>query len=486
MKTKSTLIVGGGTSGLITGLILKTAFPDMAVDIIESSKLGIVGVGEGSTEHWDSFCRFCNISKKELIDETDATFKYGINFINWNGDGENFFHAVNGEYNQTAENKIHYMYLHLISNGANPNELLGSYIPKSMLRENNYGINQFHFDTFKLNQFLHKKCNQLGIKVFDEDVQSLSFDDQGFITKVNVESGNSYEYDLYVDSTGFAKFMLHKSMNIKWNSYQKYLPMNSAIAFPTGRTENIDAWTIARSMTTGWLWRIPTQERHGNGYVFNDNFIDFDGAKEEVEQLYGHEVQVGKKIKFDAGCLEKFWHKNCVAIGLSAGFVEPLEASSIGTSIQQAFLLVDKLPLYVQGSNIAEDHYNKNTTDIFNNILDFISLHYRVKRKDTEFWKSMNDVPMSPGLEKLMEIYKYKTPTDNDFDNNRVLFKAANWIMVMHGLGLIDPTVAAKDLLYHPELPRMTLHLRLPDFSDLKFISHREAINNLKGKSKND
>lgn len=486
MKTKKLLIVGGGTSGLISGLILKTAFPELTVNLLESSAIGIIGVGEGSTEHWNDFIRFCGISKKELVEETNATFKYGINFVNWNGDNKNYFHAVNGEFNELGPNGIRPVYLHLVANDADPLQMQGHYVAESLLPENNYNINQFHFDTFKLNEFLHKKCNERGIKFIDDVVTSVSFDEQGFINAVVGQSGEKYEYDFYIDSTGFKKLILNGSMGIKWNSFQKYLPMNAAIAFPTERTEDIPAWTLSRAMSAGWAWRIPTQERFGNGYVFNDAFLDFEGAKAEIEALYGHEINVAKEIKFDAGCLEKLWNKNCVAIGLSGIFVEPLEASSIGTSIQQAFELAKLLPSFVPGNYHAENKYNKTITEVFNNILDYIALHYRVKRRDTDFWKSTETLPLPDGLQELLEIYNYKTPTDADFANNEVLFKSANWIMVMHGLGLLDRYVAQNDLNYLNDLEKNMLPYKVPNFDNISFVSHRQSLNNLKGKSKND
>lgn len=486
MKTKSILIVGGGTAGLISALMLKSAFKNIKIDVVESSEIGIIGVGEGSTEHWNSFMRLCGITKQELVRETDATFKYGINFTNWNGDDKTYFHAVNGEYNQTGPNKIQYMYLHLIAKGEDPLKLSGGYVEKSQLPEHNYNINQFHFDTFKLNIFLHKKCKEMGITIIDDKLESVSLDDQGFVTSVNSATKKSYHYDFFIDSSGFTRFILEKTYNIPWKSYQHYLPMNAAIAFPTERTEDIPAWTMARAMSAGWNWRIPTQERFGNGYVFNDTFISADDAKKEIEQLYGHEIKVAKNLKFDAGRLEKTWHKNCVGVGLSALFVEPLEASSIGTTIQQMSLLIEKLPSFVPGNAYAETHYNKSVEEIFDNVLDFICLHYRVKRQDTEFWKSLSDVPIPPGLQNLMEIYKYKTPTDYDFQNNKMLFKAANWIMVMHGLELIDKTLADQDLNYLSEIEKNMLPYRVPRFDDIKFISHRQSIENLKKSNNQD
>ena len=483
MKTKSIGIIGGGTSGLVTAMILKSYFPFAKIDLIESKAIGIVGVGEGSTEHWSRFMKQCKIDLSEMVRETDATFKYGINFANWNGDGRSYIQSVNGELNVNGPTGIKYAYAHLVSQNVDPLFLTKPYVVKSELIENNYNINQFHFNTFKLNEYLHKKCEAFGVNIIEAELSEIPLDQDGFISCVNSTDGRTFEYDFYIDSTGFSRFIMQKTMGIGWRSYKKYLPVNSAIAFPTERLEDIPAWTLARSMNCGWLWRIPTQERFGNGYVFNDEFLDFDGAQKEVEELYGHPVEIGKRIKFDAGCLEKSWHNNCAAVGLSSSFIEPLEASSIGTSIQQAFILGEALPSYVRGTKSAEDTYNKHTNDILENILDFVALHYRVKRDDTDFWRSVKTMPLPPGLEEKLEIYKHKFPTDFDFDNKRVLFQAANWIIVMHGLGLLDSTVAKAEVEKLPDLMKENIQIHIPGFFEdmnLKYISHRTAVNNLR------
>jgi tryptophan halogenase len=484
MKVKKVAIVGGGTGGLITALLLKTAHPYIDVDLIESKSIGIVGVGEGSTEHWAKFMRNCDISLHELISETDATFKYGINFANWNGDGRSYIQSVNGEMNMAGPHGIKFVYANLISKNVDPLFLTKPYVVKSELPENNYNINQFHFHTFKLNDFLHKKCFKKGIRLIEAELDQVLLDEDGSVKSLRSNDGRIFEYDFYVDSTGFSRFIMNKAMGIKWISYSKYLPMNSAIAFPTERIEDIPAWTLARAMKAGWLWRIPTQERFGNGYVFNDSFLDFDQAVSEVEELYGHKIEVAKKIKFDAGCLEKSWHKNCAAIGLSSSFIEPLEASSIGTSIQQAMVLCETLPYYVPSNDRAETVFNKHSDEILQNILDFVALHYITKRNDTEFWKSVKDIPRPPGLEKMLEIYKNKFPSDLDFDNKRVLFQAANWILVMHGLGIIDPNIARQEIDKLPELTKNNIEIHMPpDFysGGKTWVSHRRAINNILG-----
>lgn len=480
MQINNLAIVGGGTAGLITALVLRKDYPKLKIDLVESDKIGIVGVGEGSTEHWAQFMVHCDIKLHELVKETDATFKYGINFINWQGDGKHYIQNVSSSFNIESQTGSKFIYSYLIANGAAENGLTHSYIEQSLHRQPYWGINQFHFNTFKLNDYLHRLCEKRNINIVKAEIKTVNLNQQGFVHSLKTMEDQELLYDFYVDSTGFHRFIMEKALAVKWISYGRYLPMNSAIAFPTERTEQIASYTISRAMNAGWLWRIPTQDRHGNGYVFNDNFINFDQAQTEVERLYGTSINVAKKIKFDAGYLEKSWTKNCVAIGLSSSFVEPLEASSIGTSIQQALLLGRLLNSYVPNRTYCENVFNENSKDIVENIFDFVQLHYISRRNDTDFWKSVGDILLTPGLEEKLELYKLKMPSISDFSNRQVLFKEANWILVMHGLGLIDKEVALKDLNEQPdhiiESIKFNLHnlINLPE--NEKLVDHRTAL----------
>lgn len=480
MQIKNLAIVGGGTAGLITALVLRKDYPKLPIDIIESDKIGIVGVGEGSTEHWSTFMAHCDIKLHELIRETDATFKYGINFINWQGDNANYIQSVSSSFNVESQTGSKFIYSYLIANGAKHNGLTHDYIEKSLHRRPFWGINQFHFNTFMLNEFLHKLCEQRCIKIVKAEVESINVSEDGNIKDLVTTDGQTLNYDFYIDSTGFHRLIMEKTLGIKWVSYSRHLPMNSAIAFPTERTEQINSYTISRAMNAGWLWRIPTQGRHGNGYVFNDNFINFDQAQTEVERLYGEPINVAKRIKFDAGYIEKSWHKNCVAIGLSSSFVEPLEASSIGTSVQQAFLLGRLLNSYTKNSLYCENVFNQNSKELVENIFDFVQLHYITKRRDTEFWRSTEDLILTDGLAEKLELYKIKMPSVSDFDNRQVLFKEANWILVMHGLGLLTKEVAEKDLNEQPDHLLETLTYNIYNVINLpqgeQLVDHRTAL----------
>jgi hypothetical protein len=471
-------IVGGGTSGLVTALILKQDNPKFHIDLIESKKIGIIGVGEGSTEHWSTFMHHCNINLAELIEETDATFKYGINFVNWNGDNQRYIHSLSGELTVESQTGLKFLFADMIARGEPSDNLVPDHVVNNLHIKPYHGVNQFHFNTFKLNEYLHKLCEKRGIGIIEDDIAHVQLDEDGCVDYL-LGKYHHY-YDFYVDSTGFGRIINQKSLGAQWISYSKYLPLNSAIAFPTERLEDIPSTTLSRSMDCGWLWRIPTQNRFGNGYVFCDRFITAEEAHREVEELYGKELEIAKHVKFDPGRLDKAWSKNCVAIGLSASFIEPLEATSIGCSIQQAFMLTNIIHSYDKRNTYAEDYYNHHFAELLDNILDFVALHYRCKRNDTAFWKYATSLPLPPGLEQRLEMYQYRYPDKGDFLNHYNMFREANWIQVMHGLGLIPPTIAQRRLHYEPDHILSSIQINFNamkrEMNAAEHVSHREAL----------
>jgi tryptophan halogenase len=437
-----TIILGGGTAGIITALVLKKAFPLHTISIIESDEIGIIGVGEGSTEHWRNFLNFCNIDVADLIRETDATLKQGIVFENWNGDGKNYWHSLsNFFYDEYAtaipiENKF---LRTLIGNNIDPTDATlntGLIFYQGGLES----TNQYHFNTFKLNKYLHKIVSERGINIIKDTISDIVLDTtSGDVSSLIGSAGQSYTADLFVDSSGF-KRVISSKLGAKFVSYKKYLPMNHALAFPTEDISELKTYTLSRALSSGWNWRIPTQERYGNGYVFCDEFIDSTKAHDEVQSVYSEKVNIAKDIKFEAGRVDKFWINNCVSVGLSASFVEPLEASSIGNSILQAYGLASMLQTWYFDRKIA-NVYNEKFIGCFDNIVDFVQLHYITKRKDTEFWRALPELMTKTDfIAEHLETFGKALPSQHYFGgiHNFHMFNAVNYIQVMHGLGLLD------------------------------------------------
>ena len=446
-NVKSLLVVGGGTAGLVAALILKKRL-DIQVDLVYSKSIGIIGVGEGSTEHFREFMEFVGINQYDLIKECDATYKCGIMFEGW-GD-KDYLHCVIPPYNKkTAQYST--IYGHQIANNSSyvtPEIPWHNRVNRWFVnRPEEFPYNQFHFNTHKLNKFLFDIASAAGIRIIEDEINDIVLDDNGYI-KYLTGSKQQYQYDFYIDSTGFKRPLMEK-LGAKWNSFGKYLKMKAAVVFPTGDEDNYNIWTLAKAMDYGWMFRIPVWGRHGNGYIFDSDYTNFDQAKAEVEKLFGREIDFGKEFKFDPGCLDRAWINNCCAVGLSGSFVEPLEATSIGTSIQQSFLLMHKLINYDQK---VIDSYNKSFTDVMENIRDFIVLHYVTNKTNTQFWKDISSIELPDTLKSKLDIWKNKLPIEEDFSelSDYKLFGVDNYTLVLEGLNLFNRDAIKKEFESNP------------------------------------
>ena len=453
---KKISVIGGGTAGLVSALILKTRFPNIEVDIIRSKKIGIVGVGEGSTEHWNEFMQYIGVSFQTVMRYCDATFKSGIMFKGWAD--EDYLHSIGPE-GDIKNGQYQSVYGKLISEFApnrafNPSLTWDNRVFADRLAPDATSpYNQYHFNTHKLNDFLVLVCNNRNIAIIDDEINDVVIGENGNISHVVGENA-VYTSDFYIDSTGFNKLLISK-LGAKWNSYKEYLKMKSVIVFPLVDTNEYNMWTTAKAMDYGWMFNIPVWGRSGNGYIFDSDYISADQAKMEVEKLLGDEIEVGKHINFDPGSIDKCWIKNCCAIGLSASFVEPLEATSIGSSIQQAFLLMHRLPNYDEKTI---ERYNKNVDDIFINIRDFVALHYVTKKDNTEFWKDVSHIKLPDFLTENLPRWKKNLPIRDDFSSmtDYALFNESHYLQILHGLRLFDPVKIKQEYdMMHPEIKKM-------------------------------
>jgi len=355
---------------------------------------------------------------------------------------------------------------------------------------------QYHFDTFKLNKYFHDLCAERGIELVDTKIDDVVLDEQGYVSELVGNDGQRHSADFFIDCSGFRRIIGSK-LDAKWLDKTDQLPLNSALAFPTAYQEHIPSYTESTALSSGWVWRIPTQDRFGNGYVFCDSFIDETKAYDEVSQHYkqlgiSDNIEIGKKIKFGAGHVEKFWIKNCVMTGLSGIFVEPLEASSMGTTIQQTFLLLPSLYYYVKGDTHAEEIYNKQMSEIAENIVDFIQLHYFTKRNDSEFWQWVNNnIKYTDFNRENMSFFKKHGVHTHYFQSEMLLFRHLNFMQVMHGLGMFDTESLNKKWSEHMK-NRYDTVIQKELFEGDKwhdqnatFYTHREAIEMIKQRNDN-
>jgi tryptophan halogenase len=485
---KKLTVLGGGNAGLMVALYLRAAYPSMEIDIIKSTKIGTIGVGEGSTEHWIHFADAVNIPNWEIILEAGATLKTGIKFENWHGDGTSYFHSL-GEYMSVMDSYtgVPYTMMNQLAKGMGPDSLTWDLAVNGLHAEPlEANFSQFHFDSIKLNNLFLRKCSERNINVIDADIVDAILDNDGFVQSLVDENNVKYSADFFIDSSGFRRVIASK-LGASWVDWSAYLPMNSAIAFPSPYEETIPPHTLAKALTSGWQWRSPVQDRFGNGYVFCDAFISEDKAIEEIQKQFPDPIEIGRKVNFISGKVDKFWIKNCVSVGLSSSFVEPLEASSISTTVQQVRVLASALSTWDRNDTATIKHYNEQFDAVMLNILDFIQLHYFTQRDDTEFWRwCKTQIKMTDFNAEHLDIFKTNFINQLALSStNYNIFDIIDWGQVMHGLRMFDQKNIKKlyDTMHTHLTNRAEYHISsLPTQDMTKFYTSREAINIVKAR----
>lgn len=459
------VICGGGTAGWLAALMIKKTQPDHEIVVVESSRIPIVGAGEGSTgyltdivqgNNWDFGC-----NEEDFIRETGATVKLGIKHKDWKTVGHTYYGPIDGTDSSGMAPDVMFMWAKLSGNKthlASRNGFLiehnkSSFFHKEHINSDlgpNTRSHAYHFDAHRVGQYFKKivmQCEK--ISHLDEDIQQVIVDEHG-IKQLNFKSGNNVTGDLFIDCTGFAR-VLTNALNIGWNSYSKNLPVNTAMPFLVKYKdgEKIEPVTTAWAHTAGWMWQIPTADRWGCGYVFDDNFISHDKAQQEIETALGHEIEPIRFLKFDTGRLDKLWYKNCLALGLCAAFAEPLEATSIHSTIMQLKVFIwDYLRDTIEDTNNSGSQYiyNQRMTMMYDEFKEFLVLHYQSQRRDSEFWRYVTSgATITPGVEAIIEMSKHRIISNTDFKAFYGYAGAGLWNWVLDGLGLINNDMVERE-----------------------------------------
>jgi tryptophan halogenase len=427
-------VIGGGTAGWLTALYVKTVMPTKTVTLIESESIGILGAGEGSTPPLIALFDVLEIPVSTLIKETGATVKNSIKFTNWNGGGEEDcyyntftpygnlspyhlsierFAAGNpplwGMAVAAGDTQIEYDFMSAIS------EL--NKVPFRVKKDESFSpdnpIYQYeqmaafsiHFDARKLADTLKDIASERGIIHIEGEVVDFTEDEYGDVNLIKLAHGAEIRTDFIFDCSGFRSFF-NKKFETEWISYKDHLTVDSAMPFFLEMEKPIPPYTEATAMKYGWTWKIPLQERYGCGYVFDSNYISDKEAKEEIIEWLGYEPEWPreKSFKFEAGCYAETWRKNVISTGLAAGFLEPLEATSIWSSIISiARVLGNTESLYKRDEKVRQD-YNKYVATINERIAGFVYLHYTGGRTDTDFWKHYTKENAPEYLKRMLDI----------------------------------------------------------------------------------
>lgn len=459
------VIVGGGTAGWLAAFMLSKLQPNHSYTVIDSSKIGIVGVGESTTGHFRDIIvdPFFGTSEEEFIKETDATLKLGIYFKDWKCLGEDFYNPIDGS--ATAKEFFDYLTYYALYSG-NPIDTssvdgilnrnnLSTFFKGASFQSNN--LHAYHFDTHKTAEFLKRKSIEYGINHIDSKVIDCVLNEEGFITSVIHEDNSTTEGDFFIDASGFGRVLISKVKN-KWISFKDNLPVNSVVPFVIDHGGDFEPVTKCLALSSGWLWQIPTSQRMGSGYVYCDHFISENQAISEVETYLNQKIDVTRSIKFESGRFDKVWSKNCMAIGLAGSFLEPLQSTNIHTTIIQIKNFHKK---YLRDT--FEKTYSEGNTEKFSNEIgmmvdnfkDFVNLHYSGERTDSEFWKMINKKEhLTPFTKNIISISNHRGLFSDDFLYYYGCTGIQLWIYSVMGLGHItkntlDRLFSDKDLLEH-------------------------------------
>ena len=460
------VIVGGGTAGWLTALYAKKLFKNDHITLIESQDIPIIGVGEATTPHLIDFLEELHIDFVDVIKNTDGTIKNGISFEDWNGDGKKYLHgfSVRNEANpfvlDNSKSNFYDVYLrYLIQNKLsflkNTYTPLISYENKINLKNQSFAL---HFDASKLSNYLSKLSINRGIEHIIDEYECCEQDENGFIKKIKTKN-HLLDVDFVFDCSGFQKLFIGNLFKDRWIDYQNHLPMKKAVLFPTKITSS-KPYTTARAMKYGWVFEIPLQNRTGRGYIFDSDYISIDQACEELKTVYD-EVEPLRTIDFSAGRFTNSWIKNCIGLGLSTNFVEPLESTSIFVTIGQLKLLKK----FKENICNQDESEIKKFNDIIGNnndaILKFIYLHYLTKRNDSNFWLEFKDKNIPPqGMDLILTDIENGQLNENSLPKNTSsAFNLESYLHICNGLEMYSEQNINLPIFPNHHLYSMILHL---------------------------
>ncbi len=446
-------IVGGGTAGWMCAAALSRLIPNAGVSItlIESDEIGTIGVGEATIPSIRQFNRLLEIDENEFMKRTQAAIKLGIEFNDWNQLGQKYFHPF-GTFGFDAQAiKFHQLWLRLSREAKTATNVgdLWSYnlctqaALKGRFARFSADANSvfstlkyaYHLDAGLYAKYLREYAEKLGVKRIEGKIISVhQREDDGFLESVKLEDGRGISGDLFIDCSGFRGLLIEQSLKAGYENWQHYLPCDRAIAVPSKSVADPVPYTRATADLAGWRWEIPLQHRVGNGHVYCSKFMDDETASQRLMSgIAGEALAEPRFIKFTTGRRKKCWDKNCVAIGLSGGFIEPLESTSIYL-IQSGISKLLALFPDMSFSQNEIDEYNRSMSSEYETIRDFILLHYKAtNRSDTPFWRHCGAMEIPDSLQRKINLFKsYGRVVRAEVD----IFTDDSWLAVLMGQGV--------------------------------------------------
>jgi tryptophan halogenase len=456
-RIERVVIVGGGTAGWMAAAVLSKAFAasQTRITLIESPDIGTVGVGEATIPPILMLNRLLGIDEDAMIAATGATFKLGIEFRDWGALGERYFHPF-GAFGADLDGvAFHQHWLRLREGGFADYSLTtqaayaGKFMrpvedPRHVHSKMSYAL---HFDAVRYAAFLRGEAMARGVVRIERRIDDATLDERGDVQAVVLEDESQVEGDLFIDCSGFRGLLIEQKLGTGYEDWSHWLPMDRAVAVPTVSDGALTPFTRSTARRAGWQWRIPLQHRTGNGHVFCSDFISEDEATADLlAQLDTPALADPRPLRFKTGRRRLAWNRNVVSLGLASGFLEPLESTSIHL-IQQGVVTLMSLFPDKGFSAVDRDQYNRLMQVEFENVRDFIILHYHLTRRDdSPFWHHVRTMPIPESLERRIALFRH---FGRLFLDPAELFREPSWVAVMLGQGVdaekVDPVLAGMD-----------------------------------------
>ncbi len=453
------VIVGGGTAGWMAAAALGHLLEGSPtqVTLVESEAIGTVGVGEATIPPIIAFNTMLGIDENEFVRQTNATFKLGIEFVDWLELGHSYIHPF-GDFGRDFDAIPFYQYwLHRSLAGEKDDLFSYSLMVEACRRERFMrpvkdrpqsaysGINYaFQFDASLYAAFLRRFAESKGVERIEGRIQDVTQDaESGHVTAVQLESGAAVAGDFFIDCSGFRGLLIEGALETGYEDWRSYLPCDRAIALPCESNGFAVPYTRATAREAGWQWRIPLQHRTGNGHVYCSEFMEDDEAERILRaNLDGAPLAEANRLRFVTGHRKQFWNGNVLALGLAAGFMEPLESTSIHLIQTSLARLLTHFP--DKRFNPADrEAFNARTLKEYERVRDFLVLHYTAtRREDSEFWRHCQTIEQSDELQRRIEQFR---EGGRIFEEPNDVFGTASWLAVMYGQG-IEP-VATNPLI---------------------------------------
>ncbi|HEU4852881.1 MAG TPA: tryptophan halogenase family protein [Telluria sp.] len=444
---RTIVIAGGGTAGWMTAAALsKVLGADYTIRLVESEQIGTIGVGEATIPLIREYNRALGIDEDEFLRATQGTFKLGVEFRNWGALGDRYIHGF-GTIGQPLDAiPFHHYWMRMAAEGKasdlrNYSINTAAPLQQKFMRARpdmansplGHIVHAFHFDAGLYARFLRKYSEQRGVeRIEGKVVRVLQREPDGFIDALQMENGDLIKGDLFIDCSGMRAMLIGQALGVPFEDYSHWLPNDRALAVPCEAAPgDLVPVTRATAHKAGWQWRIPLQSRIGNGHVYSSRFMgDDEAASILMNNLEGKPLGEPRPISFKPGRRVRGWDRNCVAVGLAAGFFEPIESTTIHMVQTSIARLISMFPR--AGFEQADiDEYNAQSAIEYATTRDFIILHFKAtRRNDSPFWDYCREMSIPESLQHRIELYR---SNGRIFRKNEELFAEVSWLQVMHG-----------------------------------------------------